>query len=118
MSLATARNIAIVLIIAALVVVVPGGGTGANLALQAASLIFLAAVGWFAMVMYRQYRVSLYSLGDRRRAILYAALAVAILTLTATPRLWATSGGSVAWLVLIGLSVYGVVAVVLSARRY
>lgn len=118
MSLATARNIAIILIIAALVVLVPGGGTGAHVALQAASLIFLGTIGWFAMVMYRQYRVSLYSLGDRRRAILYGAVALAVLTLSATPRLWATSGGSVAWLVLIGLAVYAVVAITLSARRY
>ncbi len=115
----TLRNVAIILVIAALVVVVPGGGTGASVALQAASLAFLATLGWFASVMYRQHRLALYSLGDARRAILYAALAVATLTLTATARMW-TSGGlaSVAWVVLLGASVYAVVTVLWSARRY
>jgi drug/metabolite transporter (DMT)-like permease len=118
MSLSTARNILIILVIAAIVVVVPGGGTGASVVIQAISLAFLACIGWVASIMYRQNRTALYALGDRRRAILYAALAVATLTLTATPRLWSTSGGSVAWLVLIGACAYGVFATVWSARKY
>jgi hypothetical protein len=117
-SLATLRNILIVAAIAGLVVVIPGGGTGTTVAIQALSLAFLATICWFAMVMYRQHRVTLYSLGDRRRGILYAALAVAALTLTATPRLWNTGAGSVAWLVLLGASVYAVAAIAWSARRY
>ncbi len=118
MSLATVRNIAIVFVIAALIVVLPGGGTGANVALQAASLAFLAAIGWFASIMYRQHRAELYSLGDGRRAVLYAALAVAALTLTGTSRLWKTGAGSVAWLVLLGAVAYAVIAIVWSARKY
>ena len=118
MSLATLRNIAIVFVIAALIVVLPGGGTGANVALQAASLAFLAALGWFASIMYRQHRTDLYSLGDGRRAVLYAAVAVATLTLTATSRLTKTGPGSVAWLVLLGAAAYAVIAIVWSARKY
>jgi hypothetical protein len=118
MSLSTARNIAIILALAALVVLVPGGGTGSNVAIQVVSLAFLATLVWFAAIMYRQHRVSLYSLGDRRRAILYVALALATLTLTATPRLWQTGVGSVVWLVLVAGAVYAVIAVVWSARRY
>ena len=118
MSLATVRNIAIILILAALVAIVPGGGTAANVLLQAASLLFLAVLCWFASIMYRQHRPSLYSLGDRRRAILYVAGGVATLTLSATPRLWNTSAGSVAWLILIGACMYAAVAIVWAARRY
>jgi hypothetical protein len=119
MSLATARNISIILILAAVVAIAPGGGTAATVLLQAASLLFLAVLGWFASIMYRQHRSELYSIGDRRRVVLYAAVAVATLTLSATPRLWNTSAGSVAWLVLIGACVYAVVAIVWAARsRY
>jgi hypothetical protein len=118
MSLSTARNILIIFAIAAIVVVVPGGGTGASVVIQAISLAFLACIGWVASVMYRQNRTALYSLGDGRRAVLYAALAVATLTLTATPRLWSSSGGSVAWLVLLGGAAYAVFAVIWSARKY
>jgi hypothetical protein len=113
----TVRNIAIVLAIAALVVLIPGGGTGATVATQAVSLAFLAVLAWVASVMYRQHRVTLYGLGDARRAILCAALAVAALTLTGTARLWHTSTGSVVWLVLMAASIYAVFAVVWSARR-
>jgi hypothetical protein len=118
MSLATVRNIAIILLIAAAVAFIPGGGTASTVALQAASLLFLAVLGWFASIMYRQHRSSLYSLGDRRRAILYAAAAVATLTLSGTHRLWNTSAGSVVWLVLMGACIYAVVAIVWAARKY
>jgi hypothetical protein len=115
---ATIRNVAIILVIAALVVVIPGGGTGTSVALQAVYLVFLATLGWFAAIMYRQHRSTLYSLGDKRRAILYAAMAVGAVVLTGTSRMWQTSAGSVAWLVLLGAAIYAVIAVVWTARRY
>jgi hypothetical protein len=114
----TVRNVLIVLLLAALVVIIPGGGTGAGVATQAVSLLFLAAIAWFALIMYRQHRVALYSLGDGRRAILYVALGVAAVTLTATSRMWQTPAGSVAWLVLLGAAVYAVFAIAWSARKY
>lgn len=112
------RNVVIILVVAALVVLIPGGGRGASVASQAVWLVFLATLVWFACTMYRQHRVSLYSLGDRRRAVLYAAVAVATLTLTATSRLWSTGAGSVAWLVLLAAAAYAVIAIVWTARRY
>ncbi len=115
---ANIRNVLIILVLAALVALVPGGGTVAGVIIQAVSLIFLGALAWVASLMYRQHRTALYSLGDRRRAALYAAAATLALTLTATHRLWQTSAGSVAWLVLVGVSVYVGVAVVWAARRY
>ena len=112
------RNVAIVAVIAALVVFLPGGGKGANVVIQAVSLAFLASIAWVASLMYREHRVALYSLGDSRRAILYAAVGVAALTLTATRRLWATAGGEIVWFVLMGACIYAVVAIVVAARRY
>ncbi len=112
------RNVLIVLVIAALIAVIPGGGSGAQVALQAVSLVFLATIGWFASIMYRQHRTELDSLGDRRRGVLYGSGAVAAVTLTATPRLWHTSAGSILWLVLIGAAAYGAFTVVRAARRY
>ena len=115
---ANVRNVLIIVLIAAVVAVAPGGGTGANVVIQVVSLLFLAAIAWFAAITYRQYRTELYSLGDGRRAALYVAIGVATLTLTATPRLWHTSAGSVAWLVLMGGAAYTSFAVVWAARRY
>jgi predicted membrane channel-forming protein YqfA (hemolysin III family) len=70
------------------------------------------------MIMYRQHRTTLYSLGDARRAILYVAVGVAALTLTATSRMWHTPAGSVAWLVLMGGAIYAVFAIFWAARKY
>jgi hypothetical protein len=112
------RNILIVLVLAALLVVIPGGGRGATVAIQVVSLAFLASIGWFASLMYRQHRVDLYSLGDAKRAVLYVAAGVAAVTFTATSRLWSTGAGEIAWFVLIGGAVYAAFAVVWAARKY
>jgi hypothetical protein len=114
----TVRNILIVLAIAALVALVQGGVTAANVAIQAVTLAFLGVIVWFAALNYRERRVSLYALGDGRRALLYVALGVATLTLTATSRLWASGAGSVAWLILLAGSAYAVFTVLWSARKY
>lgn len=113
-----ARNIAIVCILAALVVAIPGGGTGASIAIQAVSLAFLASLGWFASIMYRQHRTEIYGLGENRRLALYGALSIGAVTLTATHRLWQTASGEIVWFVLIGVCLYAVIAVAVSARRY
>jgi hypothetical protein len=118
MTSTTVRNIAIIVVLAAVVAIVPGGGLGAHVVLEAVSLAFLAAVAWVASLLYREYRGTLYLLGDRRRAVLYGAVAVLAVTITATSRLWNSSAGSVAWLVLVGASVYAVFTVVWAARRY
>jgi hypothetical protein len=114
----TARNIGIVLVIAALVVLIPGGGTGASVAIQAVSLAFLGSLVWIASRLYREHRVALYSLGDARRATLYGAIGVAALTLTATRRLWETAGGQVVWFALLGGAAYAAFAVIWAARKY
>lgn len=115
---ANVRNVLIVLALAALVVLIPGGGHGATIAIQVVSLVFLASIGWVASILYRQHRMDLYALGDGKRFTLYAAAGVAAVTLTATQRLWSTPSGEVAWFILLGGAVYAAFAVVWSARKY
>jgi hypothetical protein len=112
------RNVAIVLVLAIIVDVVPGGGPAASALLQAISLAFLASIAWIAARLYREHRVALYSLGDRRRAIVYAAAGVATLTFTASGRLLSSGLGTVAWLLLIAASAFAVYEVFRSARDY
>lgn len=112
------RNVAIVMALAALVVLVPGGGEGASFALQAVSLLFLGVIGWFIYVYYRQNRLMLYSLGGRRRAVLYASAGLVVLTLTATSRLFETTAGKVVWLLLLVAAAYATFAVIWSERKY
>jgi len=80
--------------------------------------VFLALIAWIGTIQYRQHRSTLYGLGDRRRAIVYVAAGVAMLTLTATSRLWATGLGSVVWLALMAGAAYAVFAVFWAARKY
>jgi hypothetical protein len=115
---ATARNIIIILALAAIVAFAPGGGTGGSVILTAVYLVFLGALGWVGSIVYRERRGSIYLLGEKRRAVLYGAIVVLAVTLTATSRLWASPAGSVAWLVLIGGSIYAIFAIVWAARRY
>ncbi len=112
------RNVAIVLVVAALVVAIPGGGTGANVALQAVALVFLGVMAWVASRMYREHRIAIYSLGDARRAILYVAVGGATLVLSASGRLLSTGVGTIVWLVAIGACAYAVFAVLWAARQY
>jgi hypothetical protein len=112
------RNVIIVLAVAAVIDLVPGGGPASSVIIQIISLAFLASIAWVASRLYREHRVALYGLGDRSRTILYAAVAVATLTLTASGRLLVSPAGSLAWLFLIAGAAYAVFAVFRSARGY
>ncbi len=112
------RNIAIIALIAAAVEFLPGGGKAASAFAAALWVVFAAGLGWFAYRAYREHRVSLHSLGDAHRALLYGAVAVAYATLAARSRMWETGFGEFVWFVLIGLSVYGLLAVYRYSRTY
>ncbi len=112
------RNVVIILAVAAVVDLVPAGGSTARFVIQLVSLAFLAAAAWIAMRLYREHRVALYSLGDRRRAMLYGAVGVAALTLTAEGRLTSSGGGTVAFLLLLAGCVFVLVRVYQASRSY
>jgi len=114
----TARNVAIVLLIAAAVQFLPGGGRAANTFAATLSVIFAAGLGYMGVRLYRERRVDLYGLGDRQRALLYGAIAVAVFAAAARPRMWQTDFGEFVWFVLVGMVVYTLVAVYRFARTY
>jgi hypothetical protein len=68
--------------------------------------------------MYRERRMTLFGLGDGRRAVLYVAVGVATVVLSASSRMLHSGAGTVAWIVLIGACVYAVFAVIWAAREY
>lgn len=115
---ATIRNVAIVLALAAVVMLVPGGGNAGSAILQVLVIAMLGSLSWFGARLYREHRSEIYSLGDRNRAVLYGSVGLAAITLVATDRLWDTGPGSIAWLALIALSVYGIYYVFRISRQY
>jgi hypothetical protein len=112
------RNVVIILVIAGAIVAIPGGGPATGFTIRFISLAFLAAIAWIASRLYREHRTSLYSLGDRKRTILYVAAGVATLTFTASARLFSTGIGSVVWVLLLAACAYAVFWVFRSSRGY
>ena len=114
----TARNVAIILLIAAVVYAVPGGGRAANTFESVLLAGFGVGIGYLGLRLYRENRVTLYGLGDRYRGLLYSALAGGVLLLVARQRMWASGLGELLWFVLLGLAVYALVVVYRQWRAY
>ena len=112
------RNVAIVLLIAAAVYELPGGGRAASIFESILFVAFGVAIGYLGLRMYREGRVALHGLGDRHRALLYGAIALGGFAVLGQKRLWETSLGELVWFVLVGLAVYAVVLVYRHARSY
>lgn len=115
--LGTIRSFAIVLLIAAAVQFIPGGTRAANIFGALLEVLFAAGIGYVAMRLYRERRLSLYGLG-RHRGLLYGAVALGAVTVAAQPRMWQTGFGEFAWFVLIGLVVYSLLEVYRFSRLY
>jgi len=115
---ATVRNVAIVAALAAALAFLPGGGQTADVVGNVLSVMLLGGLAWFAARFYLEHRIDLDSLGERRRGVLYLALGVLALTITASDRLWATGAGTAAWFALVAASVYALVAVYRATRLY
>ena len=118
MSLATLRNIAIIVALAAIVAFAPGGGEGADLISQILSAVFTIVIALILGRLYMQFRTDIYGLGDRWRLALYAAVGVLIVTLAASSRLFDSGAGALAWFALMGGAVYALYLVWRQYRAY
>jgi hypothetical protein len=107
-SVRTARNIAIILVLALIVDLVPGGGNVAQALIAAVGILFLAMIAWSAYVFYRQNRLAYLGLTDRQRALFIGALGAITLMIAGASKLTATSGGT---LIFIGVVVFAVLAI-------
>jgi hypothetical protein len=113
-----ARNVAIVLVIAAAVYFLPGGGRAASTFEAALWVAFGLGAGYLGVRLYREHRTALYGLGDRYRGLLYSAIALGVFEYMARVRMWQTGFGTIAWLVLAGLVAYSLLAVFRRSRAY
>ncbi len=115
MSTATVRNIAIILVLAAIVAFAPGGGKGADLISQLLSAAFTIVIIVILARLYLQFRTDIYGLGDTWRLVLYASVGVIVVTLAASSRLFDTGPGTLVWFALVGGAAY---AMYLTWRQY
>ncbi len=113
-----ARNIAIVAVIAVAVAALPGGGNAANLVLTALTMGFLAALAFFVWRLYMENQLTISTLSDARRGILYGAVGVIGLLIAGADEMFGTGGGTVAWIGLLIASVLAIAWVWREATTY
>lgn len=114
----TLRNVSIVMLLALVVAFVPAGGNAAEAILTAITMGFLAAIVWTLFVLSRQNQLTLATLSDARRAILYAAFGVIALLIAGSDELFASGGGTLLWIVLLGASIAAIWRIWMDAHSY
>ena len=112
------RNAAIVLLLAAVVAFAPAGGSAADAILAAITMAFLAAIAWSVFVLSRQQQLTLATLNDARRAVLYGGLGLIALLIAGSDEMFASGGGTLAWIVLLGAAIAAIWKVWTDAHTY
>jgi hypothetical protein len=103
------RNILIIVALALVVWLVPGGGTGSSTIYNVLTIILTAGLLFFGYRLYMEHRATIFGLGDNQRALLYGCVAVATVALLATNRLWDDGGlGALLWFALLSLAGWGI----------
>jgi hypothetical protein len=109
----------LVMLVALALVVLPGGGNALDVVLTLLTVVFFGSIAFLVYRLWRQYRFELDALDPNVRLVLYASPALALLTLTATSRLFDSGGGGVLiWFALLALASYGLFWVWTRYRRY
>ena len=114
------RNIAIIVLLALAVWQLPGGGETSSAILTLLFVIMWGGVLFLGYRLYMENRMTIFSLDDRLRAILYGSLVVITLTFLATRKLWNEAGGLgvLIWFGLLGLGAWGLATVWRAYREY
>jgi hypothetical protein len=102
-----AINVAIVLLIALAVFLLPGGGRVASTFEGILWAGFGVGFGYLGLRMYREYRVTIHGLGDSYRAALYGSLGLVAFLVLGQKHLWQTGLGTLAWFAMALLALYG-----------
>ncbi|HVF77436.1 MAG TPA: hypothetical protein VNA28_03985 [Solirubrobacteraceae bacterium] len=118
MSIETARNIGVIVLLGLAVWLIPGGGEGAGFVMQLLNAIFIVLMALGCAMLYRRFRGEIFALGDQWRFALYAAVGIAIVTVAITGRLFDTPAGAVVWFALIGGASYTLYLVWQHHRSY
>lgn len=112
------RNVAIIMVLALAVAFTPAGGNLADALLTAMTMGLLAGISWMIYILSRQNQLTLATLSDARRGILYGALGLIALLIAGTDKLFASGPGTLIWLALLGVSVAAIWKVWTEANTY
>lgn len=114
----TARNVAIVMLLALGVAFLPGGSNLAEAVITALTMGLLGGIAWMLYVLSRENQLTLSTLTDGRRAILYGGFGMLALLIAGSDKMFATGGGTLLWIVLLAASVAAIWKVWMEASSY
>jgi hypothetical protein len=114
----TARNVAIVMVLALVVAFAPAGGNVVDAIFTALTLGFLAGITWMAYTLSRQHQLTLAALSDRWRATLYGAIGMIVLLVAGWDKMRGSGGGTLLWILLLIASVGAIWRVWTEANTY
>jgi hypothetical protein len=112
------RNIAIIVALALIVWLVPGGASAGLTISNLLGIVFAAGVIFLGYRLYMENRDTILGLEDRQRGILYASLALLVIIIVGFGRMWTTGAGAVLWLALFAVASWGVYTVWRAWRAY
>jgi hypothetical protein len=113
-----ARNIVILVALALIVWLVPGGSTAGVTLWNVLGLLFAAGIVLFGYRFYTEHRETLLGLEDRQRGILYAAFALVVVAIVGFRRMWATGAGGLLWLAMVSIAACAAFGVWRAWREY
>jgi hypothetical protein len=112
------RNVAILVALALIVWLVPGGDRASLTVSNVLGLMLAAGFVFLGYRAYMEHRPTILGLEDRQRGILYASLALLVIAIVGFSPMWATGGGGLLWLVLVAIACWGIYSVWRASRAY
>lgn len=96
------------MLLALLVAFLPGGGNLAEALLTALTMGLLAGIAWVVYTLSRENQLTLATLSDGRRAVLYGAVGLIALLIAGTDKMFDTGGGTLLWILLLAVAVVAI----------
>lgn len=115
----TARNVAIIMLLALAAAFAPNGGNVVDAILTAITLAFLTGISWMLYVLSREKQLTIATLVDRQRAIFYGGFGVLVLCVAWADEMFNRGGGTtVLWIVLLVGALMAIYKVWTDANSY
>jgi hypothetical protein len=113
------RNAGIIVLLALIVWLVPGGGQAGVTVSNLLGIAFAGGLLFLAYRIYMERREAIFGLDDRQRGILYGSLALGTIAIVGTRRMWdAGGGGAIVWLILVAIAAFGLYSVWQAYKAY
>jgi hypothetical protein len=113
-----ARNVAIIALLAFVVAVVPGGGEAAAVIWAILSMGMLAGIAWFVYRLYNEREMTLMTMADGQRALLFGSVAAIVLLFVGVEEFRQRDGGMVVWIMLMAGVIATIFFTIRSASEY